>query len=499
MTGKEVSSRASVTVPPVSSRANVYHLAEGSQRSDMTRTKIVCTIGPASSSASILRAMMRAGMTAARLNLSHGTYTEHRALLKTIRSVARALGLHVPVIADLQGPKIRLGTLPEEGVELKAGKRYVFSTATDTYEGKEIPVTYKQLHRDVKAGHRFLIDDGLIELKVSGVSGRHIHATVINGGLITSHKGMNFPNSRLSIGAMTDKDRQDVRFAVGAGADWIALSFVKSEQDVKDLRRLINAAGKKGQILPRIVVKIEKHEAIAAFDRILTAADGVMIARGDLGVEIPAEEVPVRQKALIEKCRLAGKPVIVATQMLDSMIRNPRPTRAEVSDVANAVFDHTSAVMLSGESASGKHPVAAVKMMASIVEEAEASPYDDVALIEYAPKDPIAAVAHSIQLASVQGSIDGVLASVELAPWSETVHRSHPEIPLFIGCPDERRARQVALRWGSVPFVIKNAREETFAKRAVGQLKKARLVKIKTRLALVLGGRHGESFDVITV
>lgn len=463
----------------------------------MTRTKIVCTIGPSSASSTKLRSMMHEGMSAARLNLSHGTHANHRALLRNIRSVSRSLGLYVPVIGDLQGPKIRLGILPTSGIELKPRQSCVFSTALETYVGTDIPVTYNRLHKDVKPGHRFLIDDGLIELTITKVVGRRIHATVVNGGTVASHKGMNFPDSRLSASPITDKDKEDVIFGVASGVDWMALSFVKSEKDVLALRRLIKTAGKSGQTLPRIIVKIEKHEAIEAFDRILEAADGVMIARGDLGVEIPAEEVPVRQKELIQKCRLAGKPVIVATQMLDSMIRNPRPTRAEVSDVANAVFDHASAVMLSGESASGKYPVQAVKMMAAIVKEAEASPYDDVALIDYAPKDPVAAVAHSIQLAAAQGAIDGVLISLELAPWSETVHRSHPEIPLFIGCPNETLARQVSLRWGSRPFVIKNAREQTFASRAIAQLVKARLIKKGERLAVVLGGRHGESFDVV--
>lgn len=465
----------------------------------MQRTKIVCTIGPSSQSPQKLKAMMRAGMNVARLNLSHGTHAQHRALIRTIRSVAKSLHLHVPIIGDLQGPKIRLGELPAQGIELASGQTYVFSTAADGYTGKAIPVTYKQLHKDVKSGDRFLIDDGLIELEITQIKGRDIHAKVVNGGRVTSHKGMNFPDSRLTVSAITQKDQEDVRFAVQQGADWIALSFVKSEEDVRHLRRLIRKAAKPGQVLPRIIVKIEKHEAIEAFDRILKETDAVMIARGDLGVEIPAQEVPVRQKQLIYLCRVAGKPVVVATQMLDSMIRNPRPTRAEVSDVANAVFDHASAVMLSGESASGKYPLQAVKMMAAIVREAEASPYDDVAVIGEVPQDPIAAVAHSIKLAVEQASVDGVIVSLELAPWSETVHRSHPEVPLFIGCQNEALARQVSLRWGSRSFVIKNAREQTFASRAIGQLKKQRLVKKGMRLAVILGGRHGEAFDVVTV
>ncbi len=465
----------------------------------MNRTKIVCTVGPASASPEKLKSMMRAGMDVARLNLSHGTHVSHKKMLRQIRTISKQIGKHVAALGDLQGPKIRLGELPDAGVQLKQQETYIFSTAATSFDGKEIPVTYKQLHRDVKVGHRFLIDDGLLELKITKIVKQQIHAMVISGGLVTSHKGMNFPDSTLSVDPMTQKDKEDILFAVTEGVDWLALSFVKSADDVRKLRRLIKQAGKPGQGLPRIVVKIEKHEAIKHFEEILKETDGVMIARGDLGIEIPAEEVPVRQKEIIERCRMAGKPVIVATQMLDSMIRNPRPTRAEVSDVANAVFDHTDAVMLSGESASGKYPVEAVKMMAKIVQEAEASAFDNVSIIEEILQDPIAAVAHSIKLAAEQGSIQGVLVSLELAAWSESLHRAHPEIPLFIACPSLTQARQVMLRWGSIPFVFKNAREQTFAARAIKFLLKEKKVKRGMRLAVVLGGRHGEAFDVVEV
>lgn len=442
---------------------------------------------------------MRVGMDGARLNFSHGTHGSHKKMLGLIRSVARQMGKSVAALGDLQGPKIRLGELPQAGVFLKQHQTYIFSTAIESYNGKEIPVTYKALHRDVKVGHRFLIDDGLLELKITKIVKQHIHAVVITGGLVTSHKGMNFPDSTLSVDPITKKDKEDIIFAVKEGVDWLALSFVKSPKDVRNLRRLITQAGKPGQMLPRIVVKIEKHEAIDRFEEILKETDGMMIARGDLGIEIPAQEVPVRQKEMIEQCRVAGKPVIVATQMLDSMIRNPRPTRAEVSDVANAVFDHTDAVMLSGESASGKYPVEAVKMMGKIVEEAEASAFDNVSIMESALQDPIVVVANSIKLAAEQGSIHGALVSLELADWSESIHRGHPEIPLFIACSCQTQARQMALRWGSVPFVFKNAREETFASRAIRFLLKEKKVKRGMRLAVVLGGRHGEAFDVVEV
>jgi pyruvate kinase len=320
--------------------------------------------------------MIRAGMDMARLNFSHGTHAEHRRLVRTIRSAAKKAGKPVLILGDLQGPKIRLGVLPEKGVVLPTGGRAIFTTATDTYVNGKIPVTYKKLHLDVKKGHRILIEDGIYELVVTGVKGREVHTKIVNGGILTSHKGINFPDSTLKVSPMTDKDKEDALFAIAQGVEWIALSCVTSAASVKALKKLIKGNTQKAPIA-HVMAKIEKREALVRFTEILAAADGIMIARGDLGVEIDAEEVPVRQKEIIHACRHAAKPVVVATQMLDSMIRNPRPTRAEVSDVANAVFDCTSAVMLSGESASGKYPVEAVRMMAKIVMEAEASCYDD--------------------------------------------------------------------------------------------------------------------------
>jgi len=341
------------------------------------RTNIVCTVGPSSSSPATLEKMMRAGMDMARLNFSHATHVDHKRLLRAIRSAAKKTKKQILILGDLQGPKIRLGVLPEAGVELPSGGRVLLTTATEKFIDGKIPVTYKKLHLDVKKGHRILIEDGIYELVVTRVLGRTIQTRVVNGGKVTSHKGMNFPDSTLKVSTITPKDKEDALFGIEQGVDWIALSFVTSSAPVKALKRLIKAYTPKGRSLARVIVKIEKHEAIDHFDEILATADGIMIARGDLGVEIDAEEVPIRQKEIIHACRHAGKPVIVATQMLDSMIRNPRPTRAEVSDVANAVFDCASAVMLSGESASGKYPVQAVKMMAKIVKEAEASCYDD--------------------------------------------------------------------------------------------------------------------------
>ncbi|OGL96059.1 pyruvate kinase [Candidatus Uhrbacteria bacterium RIFOXYB12_FULL_58_10] len=447
----------------------------------MTRTKIICTIGPTSATPAILSSMIRSGMNVARLNFSHGTHAGHAKLYRMVRAAARKAGEPVAILGDLQGPKIRVGTLPEQGVELKVGE-----TVT-------LPVTYAALYKDAREGDRILIDDGLIEAAyVKGVSGK-ITVKVMNGGKVTSHKGMNFPDSTLRIASLTAKDREDVKFAVKLGVDWMALSFVTSPKDVIVLRRLI------GKAPVRIIVKIEKHEAIDRFDEILAVTDAVMVARGDLGVETPAEDVPLRQKEIIEKCRLAGKPVVVATQMLDSMIRNPRPTRAEVSDVANAVCDHTDAVMLSGESASGKYPRQAVAMMARILTETEASTFDDVPMDEHLIESQVSDVSHALKMLAAGNHIDGVIASARFAPWSEMLMVSRPEVTLFLACPNEIVARQNAIRWGIRPFTLNAKTSKEFSAKAVQELKKRKWTKKGMRLAVVIGGEHGAGFDIVDV
>ncbi len=461
----------------------------------MKRTKIVCTIGPSSKKASVLKEMMKSGMDVARLNFSHGTHDDHKLLIKTIRSASKEVGKTVAIMGDLQGPKIRLGNLPEKGVDLKSRSTVIFTTATDVYKKGILPVTYKNLHKDISKGDRLLIDDGLIGAKVVKVTGKNIYAQIINGGLVTSHKGMNFPDATLKVSAITTKDKEDLIFGVKNDVDFIALSFVTSAKEVQDLRSLIKKAGRKNQTLPLIIVKIEKHEAIDRFDEILEATDAVMVARGDLGVETPAEGVPVIQKEIIEKCRTAGKPVIVATQMLDSMIRNPRPTRAEVSDVANAVFDHTDAVMLSGESASGKYPVKAVKIMSRTIEEAEKSEFDDVPFESSPTKNTVEAFSNAIKLMATQGSIDGAIALHDSSPWAETLLRTHPEIPLFLATSDETIRRQLVLRWGLRPFVLKKISKKTFVHEAIKKLIKQKKIKKGTKLAIV----KESGFDHVTI
>ncbi len=473
------------------------------------RTKIICTIGPASRKLATLRAMIKAGMNVARLNFSHGTYADHAKLMKNILAAAKPEGEPVALLQDLQGPKIRLGLLPDEGVVIKKGQTVVFKTDAKCFvDGKTptFPVTFANLHKDVKPGHRVLIDDGLLEVAVNEIRDREIQAQVVNGGKLTSHKGMNFPDSTLHVSPITEKDRKDLAFGVKQGVDWIALSFVTSAKDIKHLRSLIQQTGRtkgakaaKGNMVPRIIAKIEKHEAVKNFDEILAAADGIMVARGDLGIEIPAEDVPIRQKEIIEKCRLAGKPVVVATQMLDSMTRNPRPTRAEVSDVANAVCDHADAVMLSGESATGSYPVETVQMMGKIVARAEASPFDDLPSERDAKGSEEVLLSHTLRLLAKEGHIHGVLTATFLAPWAECLNLSRPEIPVFIASDNIVSVRQMNIRTSVRPFFTKKMSSAEFVRQAVSHLRKTKQVSAGSRLALVLGGTHGTGFDVIEV
>lgn len=461
----------------------------------MTRTKLVCTIGPSSATVSKIRSLIRAGMRVARLNFSHATHKDHARLIRVVRQAEKESGIPVAILADLQGPKIRVGQL-DRSVAVHRGDQVVFA---DAPKESEIPVTCKGFTKGIKKGDRVLLEDGLLDFIVTKKTPTKIVCKTVTGGMIRTHKGMNFPDSSLALSALTKKDREDLVFALSKNVDWIALSFVMSENDVKGLRRLVKKGAPKGSVLPRIMSKIEKHEAVDGFEAILNASDGIMIARGDLGIEIPAEEVPIVQKRFIEQCRLAGKPVVVATQMLDSMIRNPRATRAEISDVANAVFDHTDAVMLSGESATGTYPIKAAKTMMATVEEAEASEFDDIDPAIDTDQPMEASVSHALKMLARTGEIDGIISSIELADWSERLLMARPEIPLFLAATHPTAVRQLAVRWGVIPMKLAAGKPETFAKRAVTKLKKEKRVKKGMRLAVVLGGEHGDGFDTVIV
>lgn len=347
----------------------------------MRRTKIVVTLGPASSSPEVVRQLIRAGMDVARLNFSHGSQEDHARQIATLRALSRELDTPVTILQDLQGPKIRVGALPGGQTTLTPGEIVSLVPQADFFGGLHtVPVDYPDLAGSAKLGTRVLLDDGLLELTVEDVVGRELRCRVIEGGVLKSRKGVNFPDLILPLPSLTEKDIQDVEFGLAQGVDWISLSFVRTAEDVRSLKRLLTAKG----VAKPIIAKIEKPQAVENLDEILRESDGVMVARGDLGVEVRPEKVPMLQKQIIEKCNRLGLPVITATQMLESMIREPRPTRAEASDVANAIIDGTDAVMLSGESAVGAYPVRAVDMMARTATEVEAG----IAFKAYSASDP---------------------------------------------------------------------------------------------------------------
>ncbi len=420
----------------------------------MRKTKIICTLGPASDSEEVIRRLVLAGMNAARFNFSHGTHDSHRAQLLKLRRVRDELGAPVATILDTKGPEIRIKDFPNGPVTLERGQ--MFTLTTDEVPGDEsrVSVTYQNLHKEVEPGCRILVDDGLIELLVKEIQGAEIRCEVENGGPLSSNKSINIPNVHIDLPSLTEKDREDIRFAVENDFDFIAASFVRKASDVEDIRAELDKHG--GQNI-RIIAKIENREGVDNLDEIIAAADGVMVARGDLGVEIPAHEVPILQKKMIKATIRAGIPVITATQMLDSMIRNPRPTRAEVSDVANAVFDGTSCVMLSGETASGKYPVEALETMADTVSAAEDA-------IDYwgrfREQNQLAggssindAITHSCCLTALDLNAVAILAATKSGYTAKVISRFRPACPIVALCQTEQVRRQLAVSWGVHPYL----------------------------------------------
>jgi len=400
--------------------------------------------------------MVRAGMDVARLNFSHGTQAHHAEDIERVRAIADQVGRPIAILGDLQGPKLRVGRVQGEGVLLEPGQKLVLTTHEIVGRPGLIPVQYQELPAAVKPGDRILLDDGLIELQVRGTGKGEITADVIVGGLLQSNKGMNLPNASFAIPAITEKDRDDLRFMLEHGVDWVALSFVRTAAEVEELRELIRKASLANHITP-IIAKIEKPEAVHNIDSIIEAVDGIMVARGDLGIETAPETVPLVQKLIIAKCNTAGKPVITATQMLDSMIRNPRPTRAEATDVANAILDGTDAVMLSGETAIGKYPLRSLQTMVRIVEEAEKARHQGIACPPPPPRPKAVTIAEAVSRATCQTAED-LNATAIITPTVSgytacMVSRYRPICPIIAITPDPRVQRQLMLRWGVQPLL----------------------------------------------
>jgi len=418
----------------------------------MKRTKIVCTLGPASSSDEVLRQLIGAGMDVARFNFSHGSHDGHGANLARLRRLADEAGRPIAALADLQGPKIRVGRFADGPVELVPGDRFVITIDDVPGDRHKVSTTYKELPKDVEPGEVILLADGLLELRAVEVTARDVVTEVVHGGPLSNNKGINLPQTRVSAPALTEKDRKDLEFAIEQGFDLVALSFVRKPQDLLDAQRVIHRSG---TWIP-VIAKIERAEAVEALDAIIDQSGGIMIARGDLGVELPPEQVPVIQKRILERCNARGVPVITATQMLESMIEHPRPTRAEASDVANAIFDGTDAVMLSGETASGKFPVEAVRIMHRIAETAEASHFDNIP--NRYELDPFASVEDAVANASVRAA--DMLQAKMLAVYTVSgataarVSKYRPKAPIYAMTCSDKAARRLCFHWGVTPLVV---------------------------------------------
>jgi pyruvate kinase len=416
----------------------------------MRRTKIVCTIGPATANEEKIEQLIQAGMNVARLNFSHGTQEGHAKVIEMIRETASRLNIPVAILQDLQGPKIRVGSLQDgqpvtllEGAAITITTREVIGTATT------IPTTYKNLAHDVKPGDHILLDDGLMELRVMSFNDTDVHCVVVNGGKLKEHKGINLPGVNVSVPALTAKDSDDLRFGIQHGVDYVALSFVRRAQDVLEAKELIKQLSDENGSHEKtmLIAKLEKPEAIENLEKILEVVDGVMVARGDLGVEMEPEKVPLLQKRIINRCNNLGLPVITATQMLESMINNPRPTRAEVNDVANAVLDGTDAVMLSAETASGNYPIEAVKMMNRICLQAEEKHCTAHQPRHQHPTQE-QAVSNAARALAEEASIRAIVVFTRSGTSAQLISKDRPRTPILAYTPSEKVYNQLALWWG---------------------------------------------------
>ncbi len=421
----------------------------------MRRTKIVCTLGPSTDKGDILETMVREGMDVARFNFSHGTHPEQKERLDKLKEIRGRFGRHVAALLDTKGPEIRIRTFAEGKVELEEDQ--TFTLTPEDIEGtkERVSVTYEDLYRDVKPGDSVLIDDGLIGLEVVSVEGKDVHCVVKNGGTVSNRKGINLPGNDVSMPFISEKDREDILFGIREGFDFIAASFTRTAEDVEEIRTLLRENG--GEDIS-IIAKIENQQGVNNIDSIIQAADGIMIARGDMGVEIPLEEVPVIQKKLIAKVYYAGKQVITATQMLDSMMKNPRPTRAETTDVANAIYQGTSAIMLSGETAAGKYPIEALRTMVKIAVRTESDiDYNQLFSIRQKEEKPdmTTAISHATCMTAIDLDARAIITVSKSGHTAKMISKYRPGCQI-VGCsPEEKTCRKLNLAWGVLPVFIK--------------------------------------------
>ena len=425
----------------------------------MRKTKIVCTLGPSTDNEDILRQMMLAGMNVARCNFSHGTYEDHQRRMDLVKKLRHEVGRPIAILLDTKGPEVRVKNFKEGKAVLEEGQ--LFTLTVDEVDGTKdkVSVTYDRLYEDLEIGMRVLIDDGLIEMQVEQIDQRNVVCRVINGGVVSNHKGVNIPDVDLSMPYISDKDREDILFGISQRVDFIAASFVQKKEDILLLRRLLE---KNGGADIKIISKIENKQGVSNIDEIIDVSDGIMVARGDMGVEIPYEEVPVIQKKIIKKVYQAGKHVITATQMLESMIKNPRPTRAETTDVANAVYDGTSAVMLSGETAAGAYPVEAVRTMVRIAERTEQD-------VDYrkrfyqskrqADADVTNAICHATCTTALDLNAKAIVTVTKSGKSARMLSQYRPESDIISCATTERVCRQLSLAWGITPLVIREEKE----------------------------------------
>ncbi len=424
----------------------------------MRKTKIVCTIGPASEEKEVLKELMVQGMNVARLNFSHGDHNEHQKRIDTIKNVRTSLNLPVALLLDTKGPEIRTGNFESGEIFLNEGSYFTLTTRDILGNDSIGGISYKDLPKDVKVGDIILIDDGLIELEVIEIiQETDIKCLVKNSGAVKNHKGVNVPGVKINLPALTSKDKADILFGIGNGIDFIAASFVRKANDVLEIRKILednNAA------YVHIISKIENREGVDNIDEIIEVSDGIMVARGDLGVEIPAEEVPLIQKMIIKKCNAVGKPVITATQMLDSMMRNPRPTRAEVTDVANAIFDGTDAIMLSGETAAGRYPVESVNTMVNIAKKTEESlDYSSILREKAVGKEKTItdAISHASCSTAHDLGASAVITATSSGYTARMVSKFRPKAPIIVSTNNEKVMRRMALTWNTFPIMVNEA------------------------------------------